>query len=100
MEYSIWKNILLFIALITVITFVFKNKIPKYYSEGFSQKEKFVLKNEDNIYDDFYVEMYDKIHLPHRRVPYEIKYILNTTQADDTNSIFLDIGSGTGHVVN
>lgn len=100
MENFIWGNILLLVALITVFTFVFKSKIPKYYSEGFTQKEKFILKKNENVYDEFYVDMYDKIHLPHRRIPYEIKFILNTTQADESNSLFLDIGSGTGHIVN
>jgi len=39
------------------------------------------------------------MHLKTRRVSYELKTIIETTQAEQENSVFLDIGSGTGIVV-
>ena len=97
MDESIWIKLIIFLVLGFIFIQIFKKKI--YYTEGFSQDEKFILKKNDEVYDDFYVEMYDKLHLPHRRIPYEIKTIVETTQADEKQSIFLDVGSGTGVVV-
>ena len=95
---SVWVNLCIFLILILILITIFKIKNP--YSEGFSQNERFILKKNEEIYDDFYVNIYDKIHLPYRRVPYELKTIIDTTQPDENNSFFLDVGSGTGVVVN
>jgi SAM-dependent methyltransferase len=78
---------------------VYKKYYPTVYSEGFSQNEKFVAKYNDQIYDQFYSEIYDELNKPNRRVPFEIQSIIKMTQADE-KSRFLDIGSGTGFVVN
>jgi SAM-dependent methyltransferase len=99
METSIWSYIVIIFAILSFFTFLFKNKLYNFRHEGFSQNEPFVFKRDDNIYDEFYTSIYDRIHLPHRRVPYELKTIIDATQADEKNSIFLDVGSGTGRVV-
>jgi SAM-dependent methyltransferase len=99
METSIWSYIVIIFAMLSFFTFLFKNKLYNFGHEGFSQNEPFVLKRGDDIYDEFYTSIYDTIHLPHRRVPYELKTIIDATQADEKNSVFLDIGSGTGRVV-
>ena len=62
-------------------------------TEGFVQKEKFVLKKDGKSYDDFYAQVYDKIHSPDPKK--ELAEILKITGAD-RNSAFLDVGSGTG----
>jgi SAM-dependent methyltransferase len=68
--------------------------------EGFSQSEPYVLKQENNIYDDFYCDRYDSIHVPKHRVGDELLQIIRATQPSVKNSVFLDIGSGTGMTVN
>jgi ubiquinone/menaquinone biosynthesis C-methylase UbiE len=95
---KIWLKLIILLSIIIIIIFLIK-KHYKPINEGFSQKEHFISKYNENIYDDFYVEMYDKINKPIWRTLHEINSIVQITQPDKS-SIFLDIGSGTGHIVN
>jgi ubiquinone/menaquinone biosynthesis C-methylase UbiE len=82
----------LFILAICILLFkFFTNNVL--LTEGFAQKEKFVLKKDGQTYDDFYSQIYDKIHSPNPKK--ELAEILKITGADN-NSVFLDVGSGTG----
>jgi SAM-dependent methyltransferase len=90
--------ILLFIYL--GYLFLYKFKKQGSLAEGFTQNEKFVLKTEHNIYDDFYSDIHDKIHLPDQRVGFELTRVLKMTEPTTLNSVFLDVGSGTGSQVN
>jgi ubiquinone/menaquinone biosynthesis C-methylase UbiE len=87
-------HILINLFILAVFVLIFKyfsdNVISK---EGFVQLEKFVLKKDGNSYDEFYAEVYDKIHSPDPKK--ELAEILKITGADK-NSAFLDVGSGTG----
>jgi SAM-dependent methyltransferase len=68
--------------------------------EGFQEKtNEFKTKNEvSEIYDDFYVNIYDDLVFNKNKNDYEIgKWIQHTTP--DKESVVLDIGSGTGHHV-
>lgn len=67
--------------------------------EGFTQNEKFILKQNENIYDDFYAQIYDTIHLPSQHNGFELSTIVKMTEPS-RQSVFLDIGSGTGYLVN
>ena len=71
----------------------------KYMLEGFSQREKYIMKNNDELYDDFYSNLYDKLMLDKRKNDYEIDEIVNNTKCNNT-SLLLDVGSGIGHHVN
>ena len=100
MKYNTWINILLLLSILFILVIIYKKTYIKLKSfDGFTQKENFVLNKEDKIYDDFYTVIYDKISIPHRHVPFEIKTVLKTTDANIENSIILDIGSGTGFLV-
>jgi trans-aconitate methyltransferase len=68
-------------------------------TEGFTQKENFVLKYGDNTNDEFYSYNYEKIHKPKTHLLEQIDLILKTTQVSLQDTI-LDIGSNTGYVVN
>ena len=87
-------HILINLFILAVFVLIFKyfsdNVISK---EGFVQQEKFLLKKDGNSYDDFYAQVYDKIHSPEPKK--ELAEILKITGADK-NSAFLDVGSGTG----
>ena len=87
-------HILINLFILAVFVLIFKyfsdNVISK---EGFVQQEKFLLKKDENSYDDFYAQVYDKIHSPDPKK--ELAEILKITGADK-NSAFLDVGSGTG----
>jgi len=94
-------EILLILALLILIIMFYKSYFKKQIGhEGFQQQEKFILKENGETYDDFYGEVYDELMLPEQRVKYEMDTILKTIQPDIRNSCMLDIGSGTGVLVN
>lgn len=68
--------------------------------EGFiDQKENFVVKKGIDLYDDFYVNIYDQLFYRELANTYEVGSIENITNPT-TESNILVIGSGTGHIVN
>jgi SAM-dependent methyltransferase len=67
--------------------------------EGFRQSDRYSLKEDDNIYDEFYTQIYDNLMLTPIRADYEVSKIIEMTQPSKEYSIFLDIGSGTGHTI-
>ncbi len=67
--------------------------------EGFSQEELFLIKNNENAYDSFYLEIYDALHDVFDRQNSELKHIVQTTNPCNNNSTILDVGCGTGHAV-
>jgi SAM-dependent methyltransferase len=85
---------------VLILLFMLYKKLNKpSLNEGFSQNERFVLKRDSDAYDEFYVKIHDTLHLPEKKVDTEMKMIVDMTQASK-KSAFLDIGSGTGHLVN
>jgi len=67
--------------------------------EGFQQDDRFVAKYDTDIYDDFYINVYDKIHLPKQQLDAVMKSV-NMTLPSTESSMFLDIGCGTGVLMN
>ena len=96
---KIWLKLLILLSIMLLLLFLYKKTGNSYRNEGFTQNQNFMLKYNDKIYDDFYAEVYDKINKPHTRTPYEINTIIKMTQVDNKSN-FLDVGSGTGYVVN
>ena len=87
------KWVLIF-ALLIVLLLLYKNlKPPEDKKEGFTQKEPFVVKLDNNAIDSFYVELYDTLHGVDDRVNLELSHIIQTTNPDTKNSVFLDVGS-------
>lgn len=96
---SIWVKLIILLIVILCIIQVNKDLQKKIYVEPFStQTEKFIVKKND-LYDDFYADIYDDLVLSPNKNDYEVKEIINETNAN-SNSIILDVGSGTGHHVN
>ena len=94
---SIWTQLLLWVFILFIIALIINKYKP--VREGFIQKEKFILKNGLNIFDEFYVDVYDDLVYSKIKNDFEIGEIINST-APTQQSILLDIGSGTGHHVN
>lgn len=97
---SNFGKILIFVALL-LITIVFFKSIenqPNSGIEGFQNTEKFLFKKGDEVYDEFYANIYDYLVFNNIKNSYEIGEIVNKTNADET-SVILDIGCGTGHHV-
>jgi SAM-dependent methyltransferase len=93
---STWFKLTI-ICIIIVCIYLFNNENVN--KEGFIQKEKFVIKYNDEKYDDFYASIYKKINFDILKNEYEVGSIVNSTQPT-SSSLILDIGSGTGEHVN
>ena len=97
---KIWLKLMILIMIFFIfIMFLNKFLLKPEYTEGFVQQNRFLLKINNDKYDDFYTNIYETIHSTIPRVNYELKTICSITQAND-RSIFLDVGSGTGYLVN
>ncbi len=66
--------------------------------ENFETSTRFITKRGPDIYDDFYVSVYDDLLFSEFKNDYEIGQIINRTSPSARSNI-LDIGSGTGHHV-
>jgi SAM-dependent methyltransferase len=90
---------LFFIFLIIIIVyFVFRQRSYEGFENDENSKERFIIKREHDIYDDFYSRVYDKLVFSDVKNNFEIGKIINNTHVTK-NSRILDIGSGTGHHV-
>ena len=77
------------------VTYIINKHTPKI--EGFIQKEKFVLKEGDEVFDNFYVDIYDQLTYEPVKNKYELGEIVIKTAMEPTRARVLDIGSGTGN---
>jgi len=87
--------LLIICAIVLVYIYITKPKRV----EAFQQSEKFVVRTNSEIYDDFYSEIYDELMVPEPRVNYELDLIINTIQPDKSFTKILDVGAGTGTLV-
>jgi len=92
---SIWYKIVILFVIGIIYYLVTNNKV---LVEGFEQKENFIVKENNNIYDTFYANIYDKLVQDDMKNEYEVGTIINLTKPTN-NSLLLDIGSGTGNHV-
>ena len=93
--------IIVIVLLITVFIIQMARKYDKnMYHEGFDQNAPFILKNGNEIYDSFYAIIYDDLNKTSDRTDFECNKIIELTHPSVSNSVFLDVGSGTGHLVN
>lgn len=96
-----YKKILLFITITFIVYYLYRiSEPPKPPIEGFSQDAPFLLKTDLEIYDEFYAQVYEGITERPATCQRELFQIVKMTEPDTRNSVFLDIGCGTGCVVN
>jgi SAM-dependent methyltransferase len=93
-----WLKLLLVLSVI--LLFLWWKRRSTVYSEGFTQNERYAMKRDDETYDTFYTGIYDYLNQTNSRSKYEMENIITVTQPDKQNSVFLDIGCGTGCIVN
>lgn len=93
LKLSIWEKLL--ILIIVIMPFFLLNKKV----EGFSQKKDFVLKENDEIYDDFYCSIYDDLVYDEVKNDFEVQTIEKYIKPNKKSNI-LDVGCGRGHHVN
>lgn len=92
-----WTKMALITGIILLILMIINKDMI--YKEGFVQKEKFILKRGNDIYDEFYTDIYDELILDQVKNDFEIGEIKRLIKVNSTSKV-LDIGSGTGQHVN
>ena len=99
---KLWKSTTtcekIFLVSITFILLYLVSYSRKPNMESMSNKNNFDYKEGNDIYDDFYATVYDSLVLNNHKNAYEIALIENNLKPNK-NSVFLDVGSGTGHHV-
>ncbi|GAF78538.1 unnamed protein product, partial [marine sediment metagenome] len=88
---------LFYVTALAVVVIVLANH-AKPSREGFEEQREFQVKTGPDIYDDFYVSVYDDLLYSQVKNDYEIGRILNLASPTEQSRV-LDIGSGTGHHV-
>jgi len=96
---SPWTQTLCFLAFILAI-FVFAQTfhLGARGIEGFQQMNRYEMKRDADAYDDFYVDIHDKVYRVADQAKFESEIIYSNTQMDGFSRV-LDLGCGTGHVV-
>lgn len=95
-NFSTWGKVLFFASLL-IICMILLTDFKK-IKEGFEQSDQFLLKSGNDIYDDFYADIYDYLVFSNIKDEYEVGEIVNKTTPSSQSKI-LDVGSGTGHHV-
>lgn len=86
-----WTKLLILFGMILMYIIFTKSKTQ----ENFKSGKKFISKNNSNIYDKFYAEIYDDLIYDNGKSQYEVNEIISKTGIEN-GDVLLDIGSGTG----
>ena len=96
---SFWLKTFVIVSLVLLLLHRYNEVNGDTRMEGFSQMKPFVLKNNKNLYDDFYVKHYDKYAYGKNKTEFEFNEICHTTKPSKKTSDILDVGCGTGNLV-
>lgn len=92
-------KLVIILAIVLYLLIMYRIQNERFQIEGFSQKEHYNLKQDADKYDGFYVDLYDTIQKPEQRNLFEIMVLLRQTMPTQKSNM-LDIGCGTGNLVN
>jgi len=95
-----YLKLLLLLAILFICLVAYRMSERPKALEGFTQNQPYILKVNQDIYDDTYAELYDGVNERNKICQKELFKVINMTEPDSKNSVFLDIGCGTGCVVN
>jgi len=95
-KFSLLKKLLIILIIILSILLLIKKVNNK---ENFNNISKFIVYDNSNLYDDFYSNIYDKLHTCNNKNKLLVEIIKNNSNIKKTSNI-LDIGSGSGEIVN
>jgi SAM-dependent methyltransferase len=93
------NKILVAMIIMIVILFILQSVRGNAKYEGFQQKEPFVTERNSKAYDGFYAEIYDRLYKTESRSEKDALNVIKATQPDKEHSTFLDVGCGTGCLV-
>ncbi len=97
MKQSIWTKTAIVMGIVLVILMIVNKSAI--YKEGFVQREKYILKQGTDIYDDFYSSIYDELVYDNVKNDFEVGEIRRLVKPTERSRV-LDVGSGNGHHVN
>lgn len=91
-------HVCMFIILILFFIVLYRNYFNKKKEcEAFSQEHPFVLKENKDIYDEFYVDKYDDLFKTDQYSESDFAILKEHTKLNDS-SVILDIGCGSGYL--
>lgn len=93
---KMWTKVAIVLGIVLIILMFVNKHIER--KEGFTQREKYVLKQGDQIYDNFYSTIYDELVYDDVKNDFEVGEIKRLVKPTKHNRI-LDIGCGNGHHV-
>jgi SAM-dependent methyltransferase len=91
-----WFKLVLLLIVILLGAVIVNRNIPDV--EGFQQEKKYISKDNDNLYDDFYCEIYNELIFDPNKQNYEVTELDKVANIDKKSRI-LDVGCGLGHHV-
>jgi SAM-dependent methyltransferase len=97
-EYQYLQMIVVFATLLAGIWIVRKLD-NKEEIETFQQKKPFLLREDNEVYDPFYIEKYDDLYKTNAYSEEDIITIIHYTTPSTSDSTFLDIGCGSGSLL-
>jgi len=93
-----WFQTVFGLAILTLLVLWFKRFDLSPYYEGFVQDKPYVFKQDNDIYDEFYTEIYDRLMNVEKMCNYELDKMIESTHPDKKKGSFLEIGSKTGYL--
>ena len=95
-----WCEKTFYFFLLLIAFMITLNYAKNYHGikENFEKRGELVVKRGNNVYDDFYADIYDKLVFCQQKNEFELGTMKKITKLSKTSNI-LDIGSGTGHHV-
>jgi len=93
-----WSKVIAILLVLLILILLYNSAAPVTHREGFVQNTDFVVKRGPEALDEFYVNIYDDLLFSQAKNDYEIGQIINSA-GPTSESIILDVGSGTGHHV-
>lgn len=98
-----WEILTFMLILLMIVCFIKRDLDVNV--EGFAQKDKYKVYENDTIYDNFYADIYDELFIQPNKIEAEVDEIIHITGAlngNDTekkNFKICDLGCGRGHHV-
>lgn len=96
---SIWLKAFVMVSLVLLLLHRYNQVNKDSRVEGFTQMKPYILKENHNLYDDFYIKHYDKYAYGKEKTNFEFNEICYTTKPKKETSKMLDVGCGTGNLV-
>ena len=73
-----WSKTLICLGFLLIVLMFINNNTPM--QEGFTQRRKYILRKNEDIFDDFYVPIYDQLMKNKAKNLFEVKEIARTTK--------------------